>query len=252
MKISVITAVYNAKDTITEAIESVLSQDYSDVELVVIDGASTDGTTKLLQAYRDKITVFISEPDEGIYDALNKGIRHATGDIVGFLHADDLFASESILSNIADMFCDASVDAVYGDLEYISQSEQNKVIRYWHAGEFSAGKLAQGWMPPHPTFYVRRAHYTKLGAFDTSYRIAADYDCMLRLLSNPSFRCAYIPQVLVRMRVGGESNRSLKNITRKSLEDHRALKKNKIGGWHTLLLKNIRKLPQFFSRSQQD
>jgi len=159
MKISVITAVYNAKDTVTDAIESKLGQDYHNIELVVIDGASTDGTQELLESYRDRIGVFICEADQGIYYALNKGIEHATGDVVGFLHADDLFADEHVLSRIAETFADA--DAVYGDLVYVSKAEPDRVIRYWRSGDYSEHKLKHGWMPPHPTFYVRRSIYER-------------------------------------------------------------------------------------------
>jgi len=248
MKISVITAVYNARDTIADAIELVLAQDYADVELVVIDGASTDGTTKLLESFRDKIDVFVSEPDQGIYDALNKGIRHATGDVVGFLHADDLFADHTILSKIAAAFAAPDVGAVYGDLVYVSKAEPDNVIRYWQSGAYSIDKLKQGWMPPHPTFYVRRSLYEQHGGFDTSFHIAADYDCMLRFLGRAKIKATYIPLVMVKMRLGSESNRSVGNIIRKSKEDYRALKNNGVGGVWALVWKNLSKLPQFFER----
>ena len=245
MKISVITAVYNAEDTIADAIESVLAQDYSDVELVVIDGASTDGTKDLLELYRDRISAFVSEPDNGIYDALNKGLKHASGDVVGFLHADDLFADSMALSRIADAFATNDCDAVYGDLIYVGRQNPDKVIRYWKSGDYSRNKLKRGWMPPHPTFFAYRNIYEKYGGFDTSFRIAADYDCMLRFLTRANARCVYVPRVLVRMRLGGVSNRSLVNILRKSREDYRALRKHNVGGLGTLLWKNVRKLSQF-------
>jgi len=250
MKISVITAVYNAKETVREAIESVLSQDYADVELVVIDGASSDGTTELLESYREHIDIFISEPDHGIYDALNKGIKHATGDVVGFLHADDLFADETVLSKVAAAFASGDVDAVYGDLEYVSKDAPDKVIRYWQSGDFSRHRLKHGWMPPHPTFYVRRSVYQEHGGFDTSFRIAADYDCMLRFLGQARVKVAYIPAVLINMRLGGASNRSLGNIMRKMGEDYRALKQNGVGGLWALAWKNLSKLPQFFKHNR--
>jgi len=248
MKISVITAVYNARETIADAIESVLAQDYADVELVVIDGASTDGTTELLETFRDRIDVFVSEPDQGIYDALNKGIQHATGDVVGFLHADDLFADDAALSRVATAFSVGSVDAAYGDLEYVSKAAPDHVVRYWHSGAYYVDKLKQGWMPPHPTFYVRRSIYEQHGSFDTSFHIAADYDCILRFLGRAKVKCRYIPHVMVKMRLGGESNRSVGNIIRKSKEDYRALKHNGVGGIRALVWKNISKLPQFFKR----
>lgn len=245
MKISVITAAFNARDTVADAIGSVLGQTHPDTELVVVDGASSDGTRELLEGYRHRFGVFISEPDTGIYDALNKGIAHAKGDIVGFLHADDLYAGDRVLEKIAGAFADPAVDAVYGDLVYVGKSSSDRVIRYWRAGAWSPVKLKMGWMPPHPTFYVRRSIYERLGAFNTSFRIAADYDCILRFLGRGNLTCRYLPEVLVKMRTGGNSNRSLRNIRRKSVEDYRALRANKVGGIATLLSKNLSKLPQF-------
>lgn len=248
MRISVVTAVFNGRETIAHALESALAQGGADCELVVIDGNSTDGTQEILDRYADRISALVSETDEGIYDALNKGIRTASGDIVGFLHADDMFADASVLSRVARAFSDPEVDAVYGDLLYVDKLDPSKVIRYWRAGEFSRERLGWGWMPPHPTFYVRRSVYERLGGFDTSYRIAADYDCMLRFLGRGELRVAYIPHVLVKMRVGGASNRSLGNIVRKSREDWRALRTNGVGGVGALLWKNLSKLQQFVRR----
>lgn len=248
MKISVITAVYNANETVSDAIESLVGQTYSDVELIVIDGHSTDGTREVLEGWRDHLGVLISEPDGGIYDALNKGLARATGEVVGFLHADDLLADDRVLARIAEAFADPAVDAVYGDLVYVSKAEPSRVIRYWQAGDFSPRRLRRGWMPPHPTFYARREVYERLGYFDTSFRIAADYDCMLRFLGLGNIRCRYIPEVLVKMRIGGESNRSLRNILRKSGEDYRALQQNHAGGIVTLAWKNLSKIPQFILR----
>jgi len=246
LKISVITAVYNNRDTIAKALDSALTQTHPDVDLIVIDGASTDGTQEVLQGYSDRLAVLVSEPDRGIYDALNKGIERASGDVVGFLHSDDLFADSAVLSRIATAFADPTVDAVYGDLLYVRKDDPTRVVRTWRAGEFSPGRLAHGWMPPHPTLYVRRSAYQRLGGYDTSYRIAADYDCVLRLLGRGGLPVAYIPEVLVKMRVGGASNRSLKNILRKSREDYRALRVNQVGGLWALAWKNLSKLPQFF------
>ena len=245
MKVSVITAVFNGRDTIRDAIESVASQSGADIEHVVVDGASTDGTAEILEGLRDRLDVLVSEKDEGIYDALNKGIGLASGDVVGFLHADDLFADDRVVSKIAAAFEDPEVEAVYGDLEYVSKSDTRRVIRHWRAGEYSVSSLVRGWMPPHPTFYVRRRVYERLGAFDTTHRIAADYDCMLRFLSRGNLVPRYIPGVMVRMRVGGMSNRSLSNVLLKSREDYRALRRNRVGGLGTLGLKNLRKLRQF-------
>ena len=248
MKISVITAVYNRHQTVGQALDSVLSQSYPAVESIVIDGASTDGTLAVLESYRPRLGVLISERDQGIYDALNKGIKHATGDVVGFLHADDVFENCEVLAKVAVAFQDPVIDAVYGDLVYVRHDDINKVIRYWKSGHYNDAALSRGWMPPHPTFYVRRSVYERLGGFDTRYRIAADYDTVLRFLAVGKIRAAYIPDVLVRMRAGGISNRSLKTILRKSLEDIDVLRRNQVGGVVTLFQKNFSKLSQFWRR----
>lgn len=246
MKISVITAIYNNHTTISDAINSIFTQKDVDLELIVIDGGSTDGSLDILQKYSKSLTVFVSEPDQGIYDALNKGINLAKGDIIGFLHSDDLLATDQVLNRIASAFADPTIDAVYGDLLYVTQQDTDKVVRYWRSGNFTPKKLKKGWMPPHPTFYVRSKIYKQFGTFDLSYKIAADYDCILRFLGRGAIRCHYIPEILVKMRVGGVSNRSLKNIIQKSLEDYRALCSNNVGGGWTLFLKNILKIRQFF------
>lgn len=247
LKISIVTAVYNNREVVVDAIESILAQSFSNVELVLIDGGSTDGTLDALATYRDRISVLTSEPDGGIYDALNKGIRLASGDVVGFLHSDDLLADEHALKRVADAFTDPEVDAVYGDLVYVRRGDPTEVVRYWRAGEFTVDVLGSGWMPPHPTFYVRRHLYDRLGGFDVTYRIAADYDCMLRFLTK-GIRVKYLPHLLVKMRMGGASNRSIGNMLLKSREDYRALKQNRIGALRALIGKNLRKLPQFFVR----
>lgn len=246
MKVSIITAVRNNRETIRDAIDSVYRQFHADIEHIVIDGASTDGTVNILDSCRDRIAVLVSEKDAGMYEALNKGIARATGDVIGFLHADDLFEDHRIVSRIALAFANPTVEAVYGDLVYVSRADTGRIIRRWRAGTFSRGKLAWGWMPPHPTFYARRSVYERLGTFDTSYRIAADYDCLLRFLGRGGIVPAYIPGVLVRMRMGGASNRSLANILQKSHEDYRALRSNGVGGMGALAWKNLSKIRQFF------
>ena len=250
MKVSIVTAVYNNRDTIAQAIESVCSQQHTDIELIVVDGASTDGTREVLAQYSSKIAVLVSEPDQGIYDALNKGIALATGEVVGFLHSDDLLADDKAITRVVESMEDSMVDAVYGDLVYVRKDDPLRVIRTWQAGVFTRASLARGWMPPHPTFYARRSTYEQFGQFDTTFRIAADYDCMLRFLKG-GVRIAYIPYLQVRMRAGGVSNRSFANVVEKSREDFRALRKNEISAVVALVCKNFRKLPQFFFRSDE-
>lgn len=247
MKVSVITAVYNSRATVEAALASALAQRHGNVELLVIDGGSTDGTMEVLRDYADRIAVLVSEPDSGIYDALNKGIGLASGEVVGFLHADDLFADDFVIERIAAAFRDPAVEAAYGDLVYVSKTDTRRVIRRWTAGPFSKARMGWGWMPPHPTLYVRRGVYERLGRFDTRYRIAADYDCILRFLGRGGIIPAYIPEVLVKMRVGGASNRSLANIMQKSREDYRALRENQVGGLGALAWKNFSKINQFLA-----
>jgi glycosyltransferase len=248
MKISVVTATYNAAGTVADALASVAAQTHPDVEHWVIDGGSRDGTQAVVQRHAARLAGFVSEPDGGIYDALNKGIRRATGEAIGFLHADDVYAHAGVLARVAEAFADPTVDAVYGDLTHVAKADLGRVSRYWQAGEARRARFARGWMPPHPTLYVRRRVYETLGAFDTRYRIAADYDSVVRLLYVGGVRARYIPEVLVCMRVGGASNRSLANIARKSMEDLRIMRTHGVGGIGSLLLKNVGKLGQFWQR----
>jgi glycosyltransferase len=250
LKISVITAVYNNESHIEAAINSVLSQTYKNIEYIIIDGASTDGTCDIIKKYEDKIDKFISEPDKGIYDALNKGISLATGDAVGFLHSDDLYNNNNVLELIADKFKETSADSIYGNLVYVDKEDTEKIVRFWDSGEFNFKKLKRGWMVPHPTFYVKREVYNKYGAFDCSFRIAADYDSILRFLGKEQISTAYIPEVLIKMRLGGISNK-YSRLLKKSREDLKAMKKNNIGGIYSLIYKNVSKVPQFFKHKNE-
>lgn len=249
MKITVVTAVFNRANTIVQAVESVLSQSHHDIELLVQDGGSTDGSLKVLQQIEDPRLHIVSETDRGIYDAINRAIARATGDVIGLMHSDDFFASPDILAKVAHAFEDPDIDGVYGDLTYVSAQEPERVIRYWQAGTYTPAKLRRGWMPPHPTLYLRREVSEKHGLYDTSFRIAADYDAMLRYLVKGQIRLAYVPEVLVNMRVGGESNRSLERLVRKSREDYRAIRENGVGGMGALMNKNFSKLSQFWKRA---
>ena len=248
MKITVVTAVLNRSGTIAHTISSVQEQTHKDVEHIIQDGQSTDGTLDEIRNKLNDQILLVSEPDSGIYDGINKGIARATGDIVGLLHSDDFFGGPATLEKIAAAFDQEGVVGVYGDLQYVSASDPKRVIRYWRSGEFDRRKLAQGWMPPHPTLYLRREVFERWGVYDTSFKTAADYEAILRWLGRGNISLAYIPEVLVKMRVGGESNRSLSRIFKKSLEDYRALRSNEIGGLGTLALKNLSKIGQFFIR----
>ncbi len=248
MKISVITAVFNRRDTLADAVSSLQAQTHTDFEHVVMDAGSTDGSLELLNELADPRMVLTSEPDNGIYDALNKGLKRASGDVIGLMHSDDVFASPSVLELVAHAFKDAEVDAVYGDLQYVSASDPDRIIRHWTAGEFSASKLKRGWMPPHPSLYVRKSVIERWGDYDTSFQIAADYDAILRWFGKGRIRAKYVPEVFVKMRVGGESNRSVERILQKSREDYRALRSNAVGGVMALAWKNLSKLGQFRTR----
>lgn len=250
MKISVVTAVFNRAGTILEAMQSLQSQSYPQIEHLIQDGGSSDGTVETICAASNQSTFLVSEADEGIYDAINRGIKRATGDVIGLLHSDDFYASEEVLAKIARSLSDPKVDGVYGDLQYVSADDPGRVVRHWRAGPYRAELLRRGWMPPHPTVYLRREVFERLGLYDTSFRIAADYDAMLRYLGAGNIKLTYIPEVLIKMRLGGESNRSLERIVRKSREDLRAIRKNGVGGGGTLVAKNLSKIGQFIVKDK--
>lgn len=223
-KVSIITVSYNSEATIRETIESVITQDYPSIEYIIIDGASTDNTMNIIREYGDRIDIVISEPDKGIYDGMNKGIRAATGDVVGFINSDDFYPSSSILTNVMQVFSDPSIDVSYGDLCYVKPNDIHSIVRYWQSSDFIPGSFRHGWCPPHPTFFVRRKIYEELGLFDLNYKIAADVEIMMRFLEVHNIRAAYLPEVLVHMRLGGETNKSIDNIIRQNQEIWRALK----------------------------
>ena len=246
MKVSIITATYNSAQTLADTLASLEAQTYSDIEYIVIDGASKDATLEVIKQYSTRVTRIISEPDKGIYDALNKGVAAATGDIIGFLHSDDLLAYPDAVADVVAQFNSSHCQAVYGDLEYVAKTDISKVIRLWKSGDYTKQKLQLGWMPPHPTFYMKRELYEKFGGFDLNFRIAADYDSLLRYLWCNNVSLSYVPKVLTKMRVGGASNRSLSNIIKKTGEDIQAIKKNGLFWPTVVLFKNLSKIPQFF------
>ena len=245
MKISIITITFNSAKTLLRALESVQSQSFKNIEHIIVDGASNDGTKELIEAYatQHKNVRWISEPDEGIYNAINKGIRMATGDVIGFMHSDDVFYSSDSIAHIAAAFEKAHADVVYGDLQYC---KGRKVVRQWKSNAFNPCSLKYGWMPPHPTVYVRSKVYQEVGLYDDWFRISADYDMMLRIFS-AGYKTHYIPEVLVSMEVGGASNKNTKARLSKTQEDYIVLKKNHVGaGYLTVACKQLRKIKQFF------
>ena len=249
MRVSIITIVLNAEDTIEDTILSVLGQTYKDIEYIVVDGASIDGTIKIINKYRDRMAEYISEHDDSYSEAMNKGLRLATGEIVGFLHADDIYATDKVLRQMVGVFRERDVDCLWGDLVYVSKMDPEKVVRYWRSCEYRNYLFKSGWMPPHPTFFAKKTVYERYGYFNTDLRISADYEMMLRLLHKHKISSYYLPEIMVRMRLGGLSNRSLKNLVQKSTEDYRAWRINELkASVPTVLAKNISKIPQFFMR----
>ena len=243
MVISIITVSYNAGTTIEKTIQSVINQTYKDIEYIVVDGGSKDNTREILQYYHNHITKSISESDNGIYDAMNKGIKMATGDIVGILNADDVFGHDQVLENVVNTFKSEDCEALYGDLYYM---KGEKIFRKWISGQYNINNFRFGWMPPHPTFFVKREMYEKYGYFNTNFKISADYELMLRFLYMNKIKCVYLPQILIKMSVGGESNRSLFNRLIANQEDKKAWKVNRLRRpFFTTYLKPLRKLGQF-------
>jgi glycosyltransferase involved in cell wall biosynthesis len=226
MKVSIITAAFNDVEYIGDCIGSVMSQDYHDIEYIVVDGGSTDGTIDAIKKYENGIDVWVSEPDNGVYDALNKGIRRATGDIIGFLHADDVYADNSVIRKVVDNIVRTRSQSCYGDLLYVKRGDPSKTVRYWRSCDYVATLFSGGWMPPHPSFFVQRGAYELHGMFDLRLGSAADYELMLRFLKVCKITTSYIPEVLVKMRTGGISNISIKNRLRANRMDRLAWKVN--------------------------
>jgi glycosyltransferase involved in cell wall biosynthesis len=246
--LSIVTVCLNSARTLADTLASVNAQSHPQIEHLVIDGGSTDGTQALVRAQGQRVARLVSEPDRGIYDAMNKGLALASGDVVGFLNADDVFAGPQSAAMIAAAFA-ADVDACYGDVVYVSADDPARVIRYWRSGNYRRGWCAQGWAPPHPTLYVKREVFARLGGFDASLRVAADFELALRLLDVAGIRVGYIPEVLVRMRTGGASNGSLKGILRGHREMAAALRTHGLpAGWGWSARRLARRIPQLLTR----
>lgn len=246
MKVSIITVTYNSASTIEQTIQSVLNQSYTNIEYIIIDGVSTDGTLDILNRYKGQIHKIVSEKDKGIYDALNKGIDLATGDVIGILHSDDFYMSSNVIENVANSINQNQCDALYANLYYVDKDDTNKIKRKWHSGNYSEGAFLNGWMPPHPTFFVRKEIYNKYGKFDLQFTSAADYELMLRLIHKNKIRLAYLNEFIVKMRIGGKSNVTVKNRVTANLEDRKAWEVNGLKPrFYTLTLKPLRKILQF-------
>ncbi len=227
MKVSIITVVYNNAKTIRSAINSVLSQSYNEIEYIIVDGASTDGTLEIINEYRDKISVIVSEKDNGIYDAMNKGILQATGDIIGILNSDDLYDNNKIIEIIADEFIkDKKLEIVYGDLVYVAKNDITKIVRKWTSCDYDLTFFDRGEVPPHPSLFLKNNVYKIVGLFNIEYKLASDYEFMLRVFKKNTFKLKYINKILVKMRLGGATNKNYKNIYLGNIEILRAWKLN--------------------------
>ena len=247
MKISIITVSYNSAETIEDTIQSVLKQDYPDIEYILVDGQSKDSTLSIIERYKSRIARFVSEPDKGIYDAINKGILMASGEVVAILNSDDFYVDEAVISDVMREFAHGACDCLYGDLQYVDRVDTGLVKRNWKSGAYKQGMFFKGWMPPHPSFFIRRDCYSKFGLFNLQLKSAADYELMLRMLHVHQLKVVYLPRVLVKMRVGGKSNLSLMNRIKANREDQLAWKLNGIKPkFYTLILKPLSKIGQFF------
>lgn len=252
MKVSIITVVYNGVATIRDCIESVLGQTYPDLEYIVVDGKSTDGTAELIQNYGDRVTRFVSEPDKGLYDAMNKGIGMATGEIIGFLNADDLYRHNDVVKHIVQRFAETGADGVYSDMLYVDRNDLNKIKRYWASGTYKHGDFLWGWMPGHLSFFARKRVYDQYGLFRLDLKSAADYELMLRFIHKNRISLAYLHEITVVMREGGVSNANLGNRVRANKEDRMAWELNGLKPYFfTLTLKPLRKIVQLIQRERQ-
>ena len=244
MKVSIITTCYNREATIRDCIESLLSQDYPDIEYIVVDGASNDNSLAIINEYKDRITKIISEPDSGMYEAINKGIRMATGDIIGLLHSDDFFYKPDRISLIVKTMVETDADIVYGNGLYVDKGDPSKIVRKWMSKRYSKARMRFGWLPLHPTVYVRKECFDKCGLYDESFRIAADSDFLIRYLYKENFKVSYLKRYIVRMRMGGLST-DPQEMKQKWSEDIRLYRNHGFSPYWTLVCKVLSKIPQF-------
>jgi len=247
LKISIITVVYNNEDTIGQAIESVFNQSYLDVEYIIIDGNSKDSTVSIIQEYQNRLGYFISEPDNGLYEAMNKGVKVATGDVIGILNSDDLYQDNNVLSDIMNLFNkDKELDIVYGNLVYVKKEEVNRVVRNWKSKEYYHKFFDNGNVPPHPSLFLKKAVYQKVGLFNLEFKLAADYELMLRIFKNHNFKSKYINRLIIKMRLGGTTNQSFSNIVNQNKEILKAWKNNGLKApFYLMPLRILKRLIQF-------
>lgn len=233
-----------------DTIRSVVDQDFPDIEYIIVDGKSTDKTVNIINRYAAHVDKFVSEKDKGLYDALNKGIALATGEVVGMLHSDDVYADKNVISRVAQTFAiDPETDAVYADLVFVDRNDTSKVLRTWKAGEFEKDAFVKGWMPPHPTFFLKRSAYEKYGGFNLDLKLSADYELMLRMIHKHGLRVKYLPETIVMMRMGGISNTSFFVKLKANMEDKMAWKVNDLKpGFLTTYRKPLKKLLQYFRK----
>lgn len=249
MKVSIITIAYNSEETIEDTIQSVVGQDYADIEYIIVDGKSSDGTLEIISKYKNQIAKIHSDKDQGIYDAMNKGVELATGDIVGILNSDDIYANSQVISSIVAKFREGQADAIYADLVYVDRENTDKITRTWISGDYKEGAFDKGWMPPHPTFFLKKSVYNQYGTYTLKLKSAADYELMLRMVHKYKIKLGYLNQVITKMRVGGMSNVSLKNRIKANKEDREAWRMNDLQPKpFTLIRKPLSKLTQFFKK----
>jgi len=249
MKVSLITATYNSESFLEDCIESVIKQRYKNIEHIIVDGNSTDNTLSIIKKYKAHVAKWISKPDRGMYDAINKGMAMATGDIIGILNSDDILVGEDVIESIVKVFEENDVDTVYGDLEYVAASDTNKILRIWKGRPYKRSRFKYGWMPAHPTFYIRKSLIEKYGFYENHYYTAADYEFMARYLYKNNVSSMYLPMLIVKMRMGGQSNRNLYQRLRANRRDFLAMKKNNIPfAFFVSILKPLIKLHQFYKK----
>jgi len=246
IKISLVTVTYNAAATIDKCISSVIAQSYNNIEYIIIDGQSTDNTSALINNYKKNIHLYVSEPDKGIYDAMNKGIAAATGDVIGILNADDWLADNQVVANVAHAFEVSGADIVYGDIDYVNN--RNKIVRRWRSGQYKQGMFNSGWMPPHTAFYAKAQLFTQAGIYNLQYGSATDYELMLRFIHYYKFSVYYLNKVLVKMLVGGVSNKNIVNRIKAWQNDYTAMGSNGVKFPQiSIFLKPLRKIIQYIS-----